>query len=82
MVLKPGDSVLVVHRRLFENDKARFFVGTVEVYCEGVAAVNGYTLAREEVDGSYVVATRCAHQDCFVNHRFADDVSIARGNGR
>jgi hypothetical protein len=54
MILKAGDSVLVVHRRLFENDKARFFLGTVEAYDEGLASVNGYTFAREEINGSFV----------------------------
>ena len=53
MILKPGDPVLVVHRRLFDNDKQRFFVGTVEACEEGLASVNGYSFARENVEGSY-----------------------------
>ena len=54
MILKAGDVVLVVHRRLFETDRTRYFVGTVEACEGGLAAVNGYTFAREDIEGSFV----------------------------
>jgi hypothetical protein len=42
MLLEPEDKVLVVHRRLFEGDHQRFFVGIVENYEEGIAKVSGF----------------------------------------
>jgi hypothetical protein len=54
MILKTGDVILVAHRRLFETDRHRFFLGTVETYEGGLAAVNGYTFAREDIDGTFV----------------------------
>ena len=52
MVLKPGDKVMVVHRRLFETDQSRYFVGAVEEYDGGVAKVTGFTCVR--TDGGFV----------------------------
>jgi hypothetical protein len=54
MILTLGDKVLVVHRRLFETDKARFFLGTVEEYESGIARVNGFTFVREQLDGRFI----------------------------
>jgi len=42
-VIEKGETVLVVHRRLFTDDQQRFFIGKVEAYDDGVARVNGYT---------------------------------------
>lgn len=47
MVLKTGDKVLVVQRRLFEQDEPRYFVGVVDAYDAGVAAVTGRTWVRD-----------------------------------
>jgi hypothetical protein len=47
MVLKPGDKVLIVHRRLFENDSTRFFAGAVEEYEAGLAKVTGFSFSRD-----------------------------------
>ncbi len=54
MILKPNDKVLVVHRRLFETDRGRFFVGSVEEYEQGVARVTGFTFVRELLDGAFI----------------------------
>ncbi len=51
MFLNPGDKVLIVHRRLFEKDSARFFVGAVEEYDAGFAKVTGFTFYREMMHG-------------------------------
>ena len=32
MLLEPGDKILVAHRRLFERDVVRFFLGSVDAY--------------------------------------------------
>ncbi len=53
MILNQGDRVLVIHRRLFENDHSRFFIGTVDDYEGGIARVTGFTFARDIVDGSF-----------------------------
>ena len=54
MILKTGDKVLIVHRRLYETDRARFFAGAVEEYDHGVARVTGYTFVRETLDGQFI----------------------------
>ena len=40
--------VLVVHRRLFEKDQSRYFVGRVEGYEYGVAKISGRTWSRDQ----------------------------------
>jgi len=52
MLLEPGDNLLVVHRRLFEGDQSRFFVGRVEAYEDGLVRIEGYSFARDSVDGN------------------------------
>ena len=43
MILEVGSKLLVVHRRLFENDKSRYFIGKVEHCEDAVARVSGHT---------------------------------------
>ena len=52
-MLESGDILLVVHRRLFEYDHSRFFVGRVEKYEDGIVRLCGYTFARDSVDGNF-----------------------------
>ena len=54
MVLAAGDKVLVVQRRLFQEDEPRYFVGTVDAYDTGVALVTGRTWARDRVSAVMV----------------------------
>ena len=54
MILKPGDKVLMVHRRLFEGDSERFFLGAVEEYEHGIARVTGFTFVRESMSGRVI----------------------------
>ncbi len=42
MILRPGEKIHVVHRRLFENDARRHFVGVVESYAKGEVRVMGH----------------------------------------
>ena len=51
-MLERGEKLLIVHRRLFEKDTPRFFVGEVQVYENGVAKVEGYTFAKDFFTGS------------------------------
>jgi len=51
MVVNPGDTVLIVHRRLFEKDCTRFFIGIVEEYDAGLIKVTGYTYFQDMMTG-------------------------------
>lgn len=51
-LLEPGDRLLVVHRRLFERDDSRFFLGEVEAGEAGIVRVSGYSFIRDAIAGS------------------------------
>jgi hypothetical protein len=51
MILEKGDKILVVHRRLFERDSDRFFVGIVDGYEDGIARVSGYSWYKNQLGG-------------------------------
>lgn len=52
-MVKPGDKLLIAHRRLFEEDQPRFFVGRVVAYEHGVAKVAGHAWVRERVRAEF-----------------------------
>lgn len=54
MILEVGSKVLVVHRRLYEKDRARYFVGNVDCCEAGVARVNGFTWSQDPINGKLV----------------------------
>ena len=54
MILEAGSKVLVVHRRLFEQDDARYFVGVVDGYEEGIVKVTGYSWIKDLMADSLV----------------------------
>lgn len=47
MILEKGSKILVVHRRLYETDRLRYFFGVVEEYDNGMAKVRGITWLRD-----------------------------------
>jgi hypothetical protein len=47
MLLSNGAKFLVTHRRLFAEDNPRFFVGTVDMYADGIAKLSGFTWTRD-----------------------------------
>ncbi len=51
-MLDQGEKVFIVHRRLFEKDTPRFFIGEVQVYENGMAKVKGYTFAKDLFTGN------------------------------
>jgi hypothetical protein len=51
-MLTQEDKILIVHRRLFEKDTPRFFVGEVQAYEAGITKVNGYTFAKDMFSGN------------------------------
>lgn len=54
MLLETGTTVLVAHRRLFENDRSRFFVGRVDAYEGGIARITGYTWIQDGFTGALI----------------------------
>jgi hypothetical protein len=48
MLMAADTKVLVVHRRLFEKDHSRYFVGRVQGYEDGVAKITGRSFARDQ----------------------------------
>jgi hypothetical protein len=54
MILQQGEKVHVIHRRHFEKDHHRHFIGTVESYDCGVARVTGHVYTVDPVKFSYV----------------------------
>jgi hypothetical protein len=51
-MLEQGEKLLIVHRRLFEKDTPRFFVGEVQAYEQGIVKVKGYTFVKDLFTGS------------------------------
>jgi hypothetical protein len=54
MLLKKGDTLLVAHRRLFEQDEVRFFLGEVVDYEIGVVKIKGHSFVRDTTSGVFV----------------------------
>ncbi|MCA9460803.1 MAG: hypothetical protein KC563_01070 [Nitrospira sp.] len=52
-MLERGDKLLIVHRRLFEKDTPRFFVGEVEAYESGMVKVKGFTFVKDVFSGNF-----------------------------
>ena len=53
LVIKPGDRVLACHRRLFENDEPRYFVGEVLSSNDSVIKIRGYSHLRDLSTGHF-----------------------------
>ncbi len=51
-MLKQGEKILIAHRRLFEKDTPRFFIGEVQAYEDGLAKVKGYTFVKDLFSGN------------------------------
>jgi hypothetical protein len=53
-ILKVGEKVHVIHRRNFEKEPHRHFVGVVDAYENGVARVTGHVFAVDRVKSKFV----------------------------
>lgn len=54
MILESGDIVLVSHRRMFDGDEARYFIGRTLV-CEGhLIKAEGFSFVRDLSNGHIV----------------------------
>jgi hypothetical protein len=49
-LLSPGDKIHVMHRRRFEKDVRRHFVGKVEAYEQGIARASGYVFVIDDLN--------------------------------
>lgn len=54
MLLEKGEKILIAHRRLYETDIERYFLGVVDAYDQGVARVTGYTWQHDVIHGRLV----------------------------
>lgn len=54
MILETGEKIHVIHRRHFEKDPHRHFIGTVNAYEDGVARVTGHVYTVDPVTFAYV----------------------------
>ena len=57
MLLAEGDIILVAHRRLFETDELRFFIGRVDDYETGIVKVTGQSHVRDAISGRMIGKT-------------------------
>lgn len=54
MILKAGEKVHIIHRRHYEKDHHRHFVGVVEAYEQGVARVTGSVYAVDPINFTFM----------------------------
>jgi hypothetical protein len=47
--LSPGEKIHVMHRRRFDKDVRRHFVGQVEAYEQGIARTSGYVFVIDDL---------------------------------
>ncbi len=50
MILKIGEKIHLIHRRRFEKDLRRHFVGSVEDYELGLARLHGYAFVTDDLN--------------------------------
>ncbi len=53
-MLQHGAKLLVAHRRLFEDDKSRYFVGKVEGFENALVQLTGHTWVQDQFNGKMV----------------------------
>ena len=54
-ILSCGDKILIAHRRLFEGDSLRFFLGTVTDYEAGVMKIEGKSCVQDPATGGVFI---------------------------
>ena len=54
MILSQGDKVMVVHRRLFENDQSRIFIGEVDGHHNTIIKVTGRSWLKDKFHGDFI----------------------------
>jgi hypothetical protein len=83
MLLAEGDKILVAHRRLFERDEIRFFLGRVDALEYGIVKVTGHSYVRDVVSGNVIkkVETRTKllslSSGTLIVYQLPEEVSLA-----
>ena len=54
MILRSGEKVHVIHRRCYDKDAHRHFIGTIEAYEGGVARVVGHVFTVDTTKFQYI----------------------------
>ncbi|MGV3773099.1 MAG: hypothetical protein ACO1QB_09380 [Verrucomicrobiales bacterium] len=54
MILEKGEKIHVIHRRNYEKDHHRHFIGVVEYYEAGLARVNGHVYTVDPVKFAFI----------------------------
>ena len=54
MILKQGEKVHIIHRRHYEKDHHRHFIGLVDAYEGGVARVTGHVYTVDPIKFTFV----------------------------
>ena len=53
-MLTAGNKVLISHRRLFQNDDPRYFLGEVIEYDAGIVKLGGFSFVWDMTGGRYI----------------------------
>ncbi len=53
MIISSGNRLLICHRRLFNDDHSRYFIGVAEAYESGMVKMSGYTWLRDHINGTF-----------------------------
>ncbi len=54
MILNNNDKVMIVHRRLYETDHARVFIGVVDGHTDTIIKVCGHSWVKNQYGGNYI----------------------------
>lgn len=54
MILKPGEKVHIIHRRNYEKDNHRHFIGVVDSFELGIARITGHVYTVDTVKFTFV----------------------------
>ena len=53
-MLEAGNKIVIAHRRLFDRDEPRYFIGEVIDYEQGIIKVSGYSFVRDAMTGNFI----------------------------
>lgn len=53
-IVKQGDKLLIVHRRMFDGDESRYFVGEIDANNDVLVQVTGHTWSRDHITNCFI----------------------------
>jgi hypothetical protein len=54
MILQKSEKVHIIHRRMYEKDNHRHFIGVVDAYEQGVARVTGHVYTVDQTKFTFI----------------------------